>query len=292
LISKKKLTKEKIETSDAEKQREKENIELWQLKDELDSQVANKHLKAILEANAIPVQKMTPARLIHKVADGMLWGVIGPCPECKNEGALRYTGFDFICKTGWITSFTRCEFRGTKGVERYKWKIPEDILKGNKFLSKWKPPADHPKKYKPEGGKEEETKGDDNNEEKEKEEPEEEKDDGSPEDEIPIGMELFGMTIAIAGTKKDLGMTQDELADLIEAHGGEIDDNIGAGTTIMIATEQELAKKKQTKKIQNALAQKIPILSVQFIQNLTELKEEGLKLRTNEIAKKLSCWRI
>jgi len=277
----KKITGETIETSEAEKRREKENIELWELKDELDAQVPNKHLKTILEANGVPVQKMTPARLIHKVADGMLWGVIGPCPTCKNEGALRYTGFDFICKTGWVSSFTRCDFRGTTGVDRYKWKIPEDVLSGNKFLKSWKPPADHPKNYKKEGGNEESKE----EEEKEEEQEPEEKDDGLPEDEVPVGMEMHGMKIAIAGTKKDLGMTQDELADLIEKHGGEIHDNIGEGTTVMIATEQELAKKKLTKKVQSALTQNIPILSVQFVQNLAELKEEGIKLRNNDVAK-------
>ena len=31
---------------------------------------------------------------------------------------------------------------------------------------------------------------------------------------------MWGMTVVIAGTKKDLGMTQDELTEIIEEHGG------------------------------------------------------------------------
>ncbi len=53
-------------------------------------------------------------------------------------------------------------------------------------------------------------------------EEEEEKDDGKPEDEIPEDEELYGINIMIAGSKKELGMTQDEIQELIEEHGGQV----------------------------------------------------------------------
>jgi hypothetical protein len=65
-------------------------------------------LKAILEANGMEVKKMTASRVLFKVADGMLFGLIGPCPECKSAGSLRYNSIEYFCKTGWISAFTRC----------------------------------------------------------------------------------------------------------------------------------------------------------------------------------------
>lgn len=46
---------------------------MWDLKDQLSDNVNNKLLKAILEANFTNLGKATPARILHKVADGMLW---------------------------------------------------------------------------------------------------------------------------------------------------------------------------------------------------------------------------
>lgn len=50
------------------------------------------------------------------------------------------------------------------------------------------------------------------------------------------------MTVITAGTKKDLGMTADELGDLIEEHGGEITGSVEEAT-LMIAPEAELTKR-------------------------------------------------
>jgi hypothetical protein len=53
----------------------------------------------------------------------------------------------------------------------------------------------------------------------------------------------------------------------------------------MIATEAELNKKKKTIKVSTALKQGIPVLSVDWVTNLCEREEEGIKLRSNEAAK-------
>lgn len=58
----------------------KETKQIWKLKDEMEGQVPSKLLKEMLEANDMEVKKMTPARLLHKAADGMLFGAISPCP--------------------------------------------------------------------------------------------------------------------------------------------------------------------------------------------------------------------
>ena len=46
----------------------------------MDGAVNSKALKEMLEANDMEVKKLSPARLLHKAADGMLFGVISPCP--------------------------------------------------------------------------------------------------------------------------------------------------------------------------------------------------------------------
>jgi len=194
---KKDFTGDPITDTEEDKKAKEENEKLWKMKDLINEHIQNKYLKAILEANGLEVTRVTPSRLIHKVADGMIYGYLGKCPECGSEGTLRSTGRDYICK-GWLPGgFTRCEFRGIEGVERYKWKIPADIKKSNKWLNSWVYPADHPTltreaAAKGESGKEEEVTAME----------EEEKDDGTPEQEIPNGMELYGINIAIAGAKK------------------------------------------------------------------------------------------
>jgi len=66
------FTKEAITNTEEDKVLEAENKRLWELKDELEEEVPAKILKAILEANNMSVDKVTPSRLIHKVADGMI----------------------------------------------------------------------------------------------------------------------------------------------------------------------------------------------------------------------------
>jgi len=43
-------------------------------------------------------------------------------------------------------------------------------------------------------------------------------------------------------------MTQDEISELIEEHGGTIHDDIYTDTNVLISTENEVSKKKKSKK--------------------------------------------
>lgn len=82
----------------------------------------------------------------------------------------------------------RCEFKGTDGVERFKFLIPSDIKKSNKFLKSWKYPKNHPKKMKKNNLEEEKEEEEENENEEENE-----KNEDKPEDEIPEGMEMYGI---------------------------------------------------------------------------------------------------
>eukprot|EP01117_Protostelium_nocturnum_P006845 TRINITY_DN2453_c1_g2_i1.p1 TRINITY_DN2453_c1_g2~~TRINITY_DN2453_c1_g2_i1.p1 ORF type:complete len:925 (-),score=400.89 TRINITY_DN2453_c1_g2_i1:130-2904(-) len=267
---------EAIPNNEDEKNKKKRMDELWQMIDDLGENTKKPELKVMLEENGIEIGKSTPASIAMKCADGMLWGLIGPCPECKNAGSLRFGGSEYFCKTGWISEYTRCEWRG-KEAQRFKWKIPKDKVK-SEFLVKWKPSDSHPKNYLGETKKEGE-------EAKEEEEEEEIEEDQSKEDEVPENQEFYGINVMIAGTKKDLGTSQDELADLITEHGGRVDDSLESDTTVLVAPEAELKKRTKTKKIKDALKKQILVLSPEWVQNLAARTEEGIKLRSAEAAK-------
>eukprot|EP01119_Soliformovum_irregulare_P009644 TRINITY_DN2316_c0_g2_i1.p1 TRINITY_DN2316_c0_g2~~TRINITY_DN2316_c0_g2_i1.p1 ORF type:complete len:946 (+),score=391.25 TRINITY_DN2316_c0_g2_i1:86-2923(+) len=268
---------ETIEDNDEESLKEKQNRELWDLKDQItDAKVKTKTLAEVLEANGIELKKLSPARVLHRVADGLLYGKMGACPVCNNKGTMQAYGTKFKCK-GWLSEYTPCDFEGTDGVKRYKWIVPSSV-KSDKFFKSFKFTKDHPKEVEGDdddgkNGKEEVK------EEEEEEEPEEEEDENIPEDDIPKKKEMWGMNVAIAGTKKELGMSQDDLAKLITKHGGEVDDDISTSTRFLIATESETTKKKKTKKVQFALDNNIPIFTVGFVENLCNREEEGIKLR-------------
>jgi hypothetical protein len=81
--------------------------------------------------------------LVHKVADGLLNGLAGPCPSCHSVASLRWTGIEFICR-GWQTEYVRCDWRGPGTVapnlvQRFVFQIPKALKDSHKFLKKWSP---------------------------------------------------------------------------------------------------------------------------------------------------------
>jgi hypothetical protein len=43
---------------------------------------------------------------------------------------------------------------------------------------------------------------------------------------------LFGLVIAVCGTKKDLELTQDEISEMIGDHGGEYSDDVSEAVNV------------------------------------------------------------
>jgi hypothetical protein len=60
---------------------------------------------------------------------------------------------------------------------------------------------------------------------------------------------------------------------------GNVETEVTPKTTLVIGTKQELSKKKKTKKVQDAIKAKLPFFTADFLVNLCERKEEGIKLR-------------
>jgi hypothetical protein len=102
-----------------------------------------KMLKDILNENGINTEKVSPDILFNKVADGLLNGLIGECPECEGVSTMHWNSQKYICK-GWMPGgFSRCEFQSEINdpdgvVKRWLFKIPEGLKKTNKFLKAFK----------------------------------------------------------------------------------------------------------------------------------------------------------
>jgi hypothetical protein len=62
--------------------------------------------------------------LSHRLADGMLYGRIGRCPECGSD-AMAHDSVKYKCY-GNVSEFTKCDFEGDSDkIERFKFQIPK-----------------------------------------------------------------------------------------------------------------------------------------------------------------------
>jgi hypothetical protein len=270
---------------------------LWAQKDVVADNFKPADMETLLRANGYQVdeKKRNVVSLVHKVADGLLNGLAGPCPSCHSVASLRWTGIEFICR-GWQTEYVRCDWRGPGTVapnlvQRFVFQIPKALKDSHKFLKKWSPPAGYPTAVfsgkaaqgsassvggassaggggsVPTGAADEEVSGDDDSEVLK-----------LPEDAVPVGQELYGMRVLFVGTKAQLGATVASLGELVENHGGEKCTDV-ADATVAVASAAQLDAKKKVKKIEELIAANVPIVSVDWLHTLTARKGAALKLR-------------
>ncbi|EGG16365.1 poly(ADP-ribosyl)transferase [Cavenderia fasciculata] len=95
------------------------NNDVMAIKDKLDLKLAGQ--KVVYSANYC-LEGLSPASVIHAVADGLAYGRIGPCPTCNNL-SVQYDGTHYYCR-GWVTIFTKCDWRGSS-IKRYRFTIPK-----------------------------------------------------------------------------------------------------------------------------------------------------------------------
>eukprot|EP01107_Rhizomastix_libera_P007718 TRINITY_DN22736_c0_g1_i1.p1 TRINITY_DN22736_c0_g1~~TRINITY_DN22736_c0_g1_i1.p1 ORF type:complete len:932 (-),score=252.85 TRINITY_DN22736_c0_g1_i1:98-2872(-) len=275
---------ETIPDTPAEKKRKEENEALWNLKDRLEV-VPTKILKAILEANGITYEKASPDRILTKCADGMQFGKLMICPECKNNTVANMCTH-FECH-GWISSFTRCTWKSDT-AKRYLWKLPPAIIKGVKFFDTWTPPAGHPTEPFPTavGSPATTDPSASASAASASSETPAAVDNGpvADEEEVNSGEELRGIWVCFAGTEKELGTSRASLEKLVEEHGGSVVDKPD-DATIMIAPQSEIDKKKKTKKVSDAL-EMIPIMTPKFLEDICAAdKTKAMALRKADGAK-------
>eukprot|EP01132_Coremiostelium_polycephalum_P001539 gene1539-1936_t len=104
--------------------------EIWSIKDSLADELKTAQIKKMYTENYS--LELTPAQVLHYVADGMAYGRIGPCPSCNNLSVL-YDGVHFYCR-GWATAYTKCDWYGPH-CKRYRFKLLR--IPGCKYLQEF-----------------------------------------------------------------------------------------------------------------------------------------------------------
>ncbi|XP_063958511.1 poly [ADP-ribose] polymerase 1-like [Lytechinus pictus] len=225
-----------------------QNDHLWAIRDQLYRWVKNNGLKDILEAND---QEVPPgeSKLLDSVADGMMFGALESCPECKNgQLVVSSSGLTFKC-TGNLTSWTKCQYR-SKDVQRSKtWHIPEylkediDYLKSFKFVAYNKGKRLFPEEEEEASGSQE---GAGDGKRKLAKKPEEKA--------------LHNCTIVLHGK---LSKSNKELRTVIQGLGGDVATKITPETACVISTEAEV--KKMNKKMKEAKSNDVHVVSEDFL---------------------------
>uniref|UniRef100_UPI00358E437B poly [ADP-ribose] polymerase 1 n=1 Tax=Myxine glutinosa TaxID=7769 RepID=UPI00358E437B len=131
ILSKK--TKLSDQDTEEDKLLKDQTKKMWSFKDSLTKVSSEIDLKELLIANGqkVPVGETV---ILERLADGMLFGGLLPCEECK-QGQLVSESDAYHC-TGNISAWTKCQAK-TKTPERKPWVIPKE-LQVNKFLKNYK----------------------------------------------------------------------------------------------------------------------------------------------------------
>ncbi|XP_054835441.1 poly [ADP-ribose] polymerase 1 isoform X3 [Eublepharis macularius] len=132
VISKKKPKKEKEKPSKQEKLLKEQTELIWNIKDELKKACSLNDLKELLIANKQEVPSGESA-ILDRVADGMAFGALLPCEECKGQFVFRSDAY--YC-TGDITAWTKCVSK-TQTPNKKEWIIPKEFREIT-YLKKFK----------------------------------------------------------------------------------------------------------------------------------------------------------
>ncbi|XP_038617296.1 poly [ADP-ribose] polymerase 1 [Tachyglossus aculeatus] len=132
VVAKKKPKKEKDKETKQEKLLKEQTELIWNIKDELKKACSTNDLKELLIANKQAVPSGETA-ILDRVADGMAFGALLPCEECK--GQLVFKSDAYYC-SGDITAWTKCVAK-TQMPNRKEWVIPKEF-KEIPYLKKFK----------------------------------------------------------------------------------------------------------------------------------------------------------
>ncbi|KAM7430085.1 Poly [ADP-ribose] polymerase 1 [Porites harrisoni] len=122
------------EEDEIQKQLKEQSKLLWKVRDDLQKNCSLPELREMLEDNGLSSQG-GESSLLDRCSDGMTFGRLLPCEECKG-GQLVYRTEGYCC-TGNLTAWTKCMFV-TKQPKRTQWKISDDLKGGSDFLKNFK----------------------------------------------------------------------------------------------------------------------------------------------------------
>uniref|UniRef100_A0A8D0GPP2 Poly [ADP-ribose] polymerase n=1 Tax=Sphenodon punctatus TaxID=8508 RepID=A0A8D0GPP2_SPHPU len=241
VTSKKKPKKEK---QSKQEKLLKEQIELiWSIKDELRKACSTNDLKELLIANKQDVPS-GESNILDRVADGMAFGALLPCEECK--GQLVFKSDAYYC-TGDITAWTKCVAK-TQTPNRKEWIIPKEFREIT-YLKKFKckkqdrafPPEPASVNAAP---------------------PPAASAPVTENSSAPGDKPLSNMKILIIGK---LSKNKEEMKAAIEELGGKVT-TTASKATLCISTQKEV--EKMNKKMEEVKAAQVQVVSEEFLQDV------------------------
>ncbi|XP_060128952.1 poly [ADP-ribose] polymerase 1 [Zootoca vivipara] len=243
VISKKKPKKEKEKQSKLEKLLKEQTELIWNIKDELKKSCCTNDLKELLIANKQEIPSGESA-ILDRVADGMAFGALLPCEECKGQFVFKSDAY--YC-TGHITGWTNCVAK-TQTPKKKEWVTPKE-LREIAYLKKFKfkkqdrafPPEDAPANSAP---------------------PPEVSTHITENSAAPAGKPLSSMKILIVGK---LSKNKDEIKSVIEELGGKVTATVNKAD-LCISSQKEV--EKMNKKMEEVKEAQVRVVSEEFLQDV------------------------
>ncbi|XP_067841290.1 poly [ADP-ribose] polymerase 1 [Heptranchias perlo] len=247
----KKKRKKEEKVLKQEKELKEQSQLIWSIKDQLKKCCSTNDLRELLIANKQEVPSGESA-ILDRVSDGMAFGALRPCEECK--GQLVLNGDTYSC-TGNITAWTKCS-SSTQTPNRKDWVTPKEFheipyLKKFKFKRQDRifPPAPP--------------------------------DAGSAAVGAPspvVGKPLSNMKILLLGR---LSKTKDELKTLVEELGGKI---TGTANKAKLCISSKKEVDKMTKKMVEVKEANVRVVGEDLLTNLQSGKGLRELLSTHGIS--------
>eukprot|EP00002_Diphylleia_rotans_P016013 TRINITY_DN3108_c0_g2_i1.p1 TRINITY_DN3108_c0_g2~~TRINITY_DN3108_c0_g2_i1.p1 ORF type:complete len:911 (-),score=216.08 TRINITY_DN3108_c0_g2_i1:114-2846(-) len=263
------------------KQRREYVDTLWKVRSQIEKNLDKKAIKALVDANGRNADGLKPPDLLDICAEGMAFGCPEPCPYCKNK-TLTWEGDVCVCY-GWYSAAIRCQYESTQAPKRYRWIIPDELLK-LPFLASWKAPyGDLPLDSAgagasgtsdpsgASGASQDATPGSDAPAADPNAPSEDEKDE-----DVPANEELLGYSFAFLGK---MPKTRADLQAMVEEHGGAFQAKVDLETTHFVTVKEEVTKRSKSEQTKAALKYKIPIVTYDFLEDLAVNRKVELRSR-------------
>ncbi|XP_062980205.1 poly [ADP-ribose] polymerase 1 [Elgaria multicarinata webbii] len=241
--AKKKPKKEKEKQSKQEKLLKEQTELIWNIKDELKKACSTNDLKELLIANKQEVPSGESA-ILDRVSDGMAFGALLPCEECKGQFVFR--GDAYYC-TGDITAWTKCVGK-TQTPNRKEWVTPKafrEITYLKKFKFKRQDRA-----FPPEAASANATP------------PPTISAPVTENSAAPADQPLSSMKILIIGK---LSKNKDEIKSAVEELGGKVTATVNKAD-LCISSQKEI--EKMNKKMEEVKEAQVRVVSEEFLQDM------------------------
>ncbi|KAK4825125.1 hypothetical protein QYF61_024016 [Mycteria americana] len=253
VTAKKKQKKEKEKESKQEKQLKEQTELIWGIKDELRKVCSTNDLKELLIANKQEVPSGENA-ILDRVADGMAFGALLPCEECKGQFVFKSDAY--YC-SGDITAWTKCVAK-TQTPNRKDWVIPKEFRE-IPYLKKFKckkqdrvfpPDAATVNSVPPPSA-------------------------SAPLTETvsaPRDKPLTNMKILVLGK---LSKNKEEVKSIVEELGGKMTTTANKAT-LCISTQKDV--EKMSKKMEEVKEAKVRVVSEEFLQDVKSSSKDFQEL--------------